>query len=290
MASHTREALLARCRELETRNEALQTRCEDLQSRVDELQAAGHKTLDLLGFVAHELKSPLASAVMSVHMVKDGYLGPIDPAQARALETAAQSLEYLQDMIRNYLDLSRLEKGELRANRTYFPLHTRVLQPVLAELEHPLARRQMAVENRIPTGKVVYADANLLRIVYENLLSNACKYGREGGRVLLEAEEGAGEVLLSVQNDGPGIAPEEVPLLFGKFSRLHHDEHAASRGTGLGLYICKEIVGEHGGRIGVQSERGRWVRFSFTLPAGPNEPAGTDEEADGGASHALSRS
>jgi signal transduction histidine kinase len=267
------------------RNAALQAKCEGLQTRVDELQTASHRTLDLLGFVTHELKSPLASAVMSLYMVKDGYLGPIDPAQARALEAAGQSLEYLQDMIRNYLDLSRLEKGELRANRTYFPLHARVVQPVLAEMQQPLARRQMAVEVRIPAGKVVYADANLLRIVYENLLSNACKYGREGGRILLEVEEGAGEVTLSVQNDGPGIAPEQAPLLFEKFSRLHHEEHAATQGTGLGLYICKEIVQKHGGRIGVQSEMGHWVRFRFNLPTGPGELARANSQEDTYASH-----
>ena len=276
-AGHTREALLARCRELEARHEVLQARCEALQARADELQAASHSYLDLLAFVAHELKSPLASAVMSLYLVKDGYLGPISPAQERSLETAGQSLEYFQDMIRNYLDLSRLEKGELQTNPTYFPLRDRVVAPVLAGMERPLERRGMVVEDRIPTGKVVYADATLLRIVYENLLSNAVKYGREGGRIVLEAEEGAGALVLSVQNDGPGIAQEHVPQLFQRFSRLHGAEHNAVRGTGLGLYICREIVEKHGGRIDVQSEVGQWVRFSFTLPDGPDEPLVTHQ-------------
>ena len=270
-AEHTWEALLARCRGLEARNEALQT-------RVDELTAASHSYLDLLAFVAHELKSPLASAVMSLYLVKDGYLGPISPAQERSLETAGQSLEYFQDMIRNYLDLSRLEKGELKPSPTFFPLRDRVVAPVLAEMERPLERRGMVVEDRIPAGKVVYADATLLRIVYENLLSNAVKYGHEGGRIVLEAEERAGALLLSVHNDGPGIAPEQVPLLFQRFSRLSDAEHNAIRGTGLGLYICREIVEKHGGQIGVQSEMGHWVRFSFTLPDGPDERVVTHRE------------
>ncbi len=269
---------MARCRELEARDEALQAQCEALQARVDELMAASHSYLDLLAFVAHELKSPLASAVMSLYLVKDGYLGPISPAQERSLEMAGQSLEYFQDMIRNYLDLSRLEKGELQTDPTYFPLHDRVVEPVLAEMERPLERRGMVVQDRIPAGKVVYADANLLRIVYENLLSNAVKYGREGGRIVLEAEKGAGELVLSVQNDGPGIAPEQVALLFRRFSRLDNADQPAARGTGLGLYICREIIEKHGGRIGVQSEMGQWVRFSFTLPDGPDEPVVTHQE------------
>lgn len=258
--------------ELWSRCDALQARCQELQTRVDELEAVNRNYMDLLGFVAHELKSPLASAVMSLYMVKDGFLGPISPAQAQALETASQSLEYFQDMIRNYLDLSRLEKGELHVNRTFFPLQSRVVGPVLDEMVQALERQRMVVENRIPAGKVVYADANLLRIVYENLLSNAVKYGREGGTILLEAGERDGSTVLSVQNEGVGISPDEVPRLFKRFSRLYQEEHAARRGTGLGLYICKEIVEKHGGRIGVQSEPGRWVRFDLTLPAGPDAP------------------
>jgi signal transduction histidine kinase len=278
-AGHAQEALAARCHELEALNRGLQARCEELLARLDERETTSLNYLDLLGFVAHELKSPLAAAVMSVYMVKDGYLGPISPALARALETAGQSLEYFQDMIRNYLDLSRLEKGELRANQTYFPLQSRVVQPVLAELERPLERRQMVVEDRIPPGKVVYADANLLRIVYENLLSNAVKYGRQGGTILLEAGEKDSKQVLSVQNDGPGIALDEVPRLFQRFSRIHHDEHSTVRGTGLGLYICKEIVEKHGGRIDVQSELDHWVRFTFTLPSRPDEPPESGEAA-----------
>jgi len=241
-------------------------RIEDLQKAVEGLQAQNRSYMDMLGFVAHELKNPLTSAVMSLYTVKDGYLGPITPAQEKSLESVAISLEYFQDMIRNYLDLSRLEKGELQVTKTYFPLQTRVVQPVLGDLERALARRGMAVVNCIPEGKVVHADANLLRVVYENLVGNAVKYGLDGGAILLEAQEEGDSVILTVQNDSSGIPPEQVSRLFGKFSRLDSAEHAGKRGTGLGLYICKEIVEKHGGTIWVESEMGAWVRFRFTLP------------------------
>ena len=247
-----------------------------LRARCEELEAVNRNYMNILGFVAHELKSPLASAVMNLYMIKDGFLGPVSPAQDHALETACQSLEYFEDMIRNYLDLSRLEKGELRVVKTYFPLQSRIIRPVLEEMVQALERQRMVVEDRTPAGKVVYADANLLRIVYENLLSNAVKYGLEGSTILLEAEEGGSGVALSVQNEGPGIPPEEMPRLFQRFSRLYQPEHASRRGTGLGLYICKEIVEKHGGEIGVRSEPGRWVRFHFTLPAGPGAQGGAD--------------
>jgi signal transduction histidine kinase len=246
-------------RESEHRQTKLEAESEDLRS-------TNHNYMEVLGFVAHELKNPLASAVISLYTVKDGYLGEITPSQRKSLAAVARSLEDLQDMIRNYLDLSRLEMGGLEITKTYFPLHDRVIQPILAELEGELHRRQMTVEDCIAAGKVVYADAALLKIVYGNLLSNAVKYGLEGGRIHLEAQENGRTVTLSVCNDSSGIPPDQIAHLFRKFSRLPNPEHANQRGTGLGLYICREIVAKHGGAIWADSRMGEWVKFSFTLP------------------------
>jgi two-component system NtrC family sensor kinase len=243
-------------------------RIAELEALNQELQATNRSYMEMLGFVAHELKNALATAVLSLYTVKDGYLGEITPAQERGLESVARSLEDLQDMIRNYLDLSRLEKGELEITKTHFPLHSRVVQPVLDELGGELQRRRMVLENGIPQGKVVYADAGLLKIVYCNLLTNAVKYGREGGRIWLDVREDEQTVTLGVGNDSLGIAPDQMPLLFQKFSRLYNPEYANQRGTGLGLYICREIVEKHGGAIWAESQMGEWVKFSVSLPKG----------------------
>ena len=240
----------------------------ELEALNQELLATNRNYMDMLGFVSHELKNALATAVLSLYTVKDGYLGAITPPQRRSLESVARSLEDLQDMIRNYLDLSRLEKGELEITKTYFPLQSRVVQPVLDELGGELQRRQMAVENGIPEGKVVYADAGLLKIVYCNLVANAIKYGREGGTIRLDVQEDEQTVTLSVGNDSLGITPDQMPLLFKRFSRLYNPEYANQRGTGLGLYICREIVEKHGGAIWAESQMGEWVKFSFSLPKG----------------------
>ena len=154
----------------------------------------------------------------------------------------------------------------MEISRNYFPLNARVVRPVLEELEGELKRRQTVVENRIPEGKVVYADASLLKIVYCNLLSNAVKYGMEGGTILLEAHGSGSALTFSVRNDSAGIPQDQIPLLFRKFSRLYNPEYADKRGTGLGLHICREILEKHGGAIWVDSQIGEWVQFSFTLP------------------------
>jgi signal transduction histidine kinase len=253
----------------------------ELQAINAQLGAVNRNYMEMLGFVAHELKNPLTSAMMGLHTVKDGYLGPVTTAQQESLQTVASSLDYFRDMIRNYLDLSRLEKGEVEAKKAYIPLHQRVLWPALADLARELEERQMVVEDRISEGKVVYADANLLRIVYENLLSNAANYGRQGGTILLEAQETTAHWILSVRNDGLGIPPDKLPMLFQKFGRLESPEHEGKRGTGLGLYICKEIVEAHGGEIWAESHEGEWVRFSFTLPMKANPIARAAGEGRG---------
>ena len=251
--------------QLERQRQEIERRQAELESISRELQRVNRNYMEMLGFVAHELKNPLASAIMSLHTVKEGYLGETTSAQRRSLESVARSLDYFDDMIKNYLDLSRLEKGEFQVNKRRVSLRD-VVAPVLEGLERGLQERQMVVDNRIREDTVVTADGNLLTIVYDNLLSNAIKYGRQGGSILLDAKNDSAEVMLVIQNEGEGIPPEMMGLLFGKFSRLDGPACAGKRGTGLGLYICKEIVEKHGGRIWADSRMGEWAKFSLTLP------------------------
>ncbi len=178
----------------------------------------------------------------------------------------AKSLDYFQDMVRNYLDLSRLEQGQLVVHKRPFRLVEAVIGPALEALDRQIAERQMTVENRVASDLTVNADPTLLRVVYDDLLSNAVKYGRAGGQILLEAERHGDRIVCSVRNDGEGIPPEKQAQLFKRFSRLDTPSATGKKGTGLGLYICKEIVEKHGGQIWVDSKMGEWVKFSFTLP------------------------
>ena len=237
-----------------------------LEKLNEELRTTNRNYMEMLGFVAHELKNPLGSAIMSLHTVKDGYLGELNAAQERSLESVAVSLDYFSEMIKNYLDLSRLEKGELNVQKVHVTLLTDVVEPVIEGLERGFEQKDMVLENHVGPQIELQADRDLLKIVYDNLLSNAIKYGREGGKVVLEAQDQGEMLRLSVSNQGPGIPPEKMPMLFKKFSRLDNPEYAGKKGTGLGLFICREIVEKHGGEIWAESELGQWARFIFTLP------------------------
>jgi signal transduction histidine kinase len=222
--------------------------------------------MEMLGFVTHELKNPLASAVLNVHTVKDGYIGELNETQKAALESVAKSLRYFREMIVNYLDLSRLEKGELRVNPTHVKVNADIITPIVEGLTRSLQEKKMILENCVTPTLELNADRDLLRIVYDNLLSNAIKYGRENGRIVLESREQAENVTLSVLNEGNGISSERMAQLFKKFSRLTGAEYAGKKGTGLGLYICREIAEKHGGKIWAESQVSAWTKFVIELP------------------------
>lgn len=252
--------------QLEKQRQEIDRHQKVLEKLNQELATTNRNYMEMLGFVAHELKNPLSSATLSLHTVKDGYLGELNASQKRSLASVASSLDYFDDMIKNYLDLSGLEKGELVVKKARVALVPEVIVPVLEGLERGLQAKQMIVENHISPELTPETDRDLLRIVYDNLLSNAIKYGREGGKVVLDGQENDSEVMLSVSNEGIGIPREGMPKLFRKFSRLDSPEARGKKGTGLGLYICSEIIKKHGGKIWAESQEGHWAKFIFTLP------------------------
>ncbi len=252
--------------QLQRQREQIEADRRALEKLNEDLQTTNRNYMEMLGFVSHELKNPLSSAIMNVHTVKDGYVGPLNETQKAALESVAKSLRYFREMIANYLDLSRLEKGELRVNPTRVALQSDVVAPIVEGLARALQEKRMTLENEIPPTLELNADRDLLRIVYDNLLSNAIKYGREGGKIVLTARANDGTVTLSVWNEGDGIPEDKMSLLFKKFSRIPGTSSAGKKGTGLGLYICKEIVEKHGGKIWAESQVGAWTKFSFELP------------------------
>jgi len=176
--------------------------------------------------------------------------------------------------VREYLDLARLEGGNLELNaRPVDDFVAGVVQPALEIVEAQVAARGMRLDWTPPEGALaVEVDTDLTKIVLVNLLSNAVKYGNEGGRIELSVSLNDDMLHLGVLNEGPGFPASELPRLFKKFSRLQTKELKSRKGTGVGLYTCWRIIHLHGGRIWAESEHGQWARFSFEIPQ-PLKPA-----------------
>ena len=173
---------------------------------------------------------------------------------------------YLLALIREYLDLARMEGGSLafRPRPSAFP--EEVVEPALELILPQLEARGMTLERSAPEGPEVQCDPDLLKIVLVNLLGNAVKYGWEGGILRLGVERRADRLRVTVWNQGPGFSAQERPRLFRKFSRLQAPELRARKGTGVGLYTAWRLVRLHGGSMDARSEPGQWAEFSLEIP------------------------
>lgn len=262
---------------LKERNQQLRSSRDDLERTANELQQWVKNYLEALEFINHELKNQIAAMKINLLAVRDGYVGSVTKEQHEALDDVGQAIHRAEEMILNYLNLSRIERGELQVRAR--PLHAEndVVRPLLGNFRGRLDAKGMHIEVEMEEDLFVQADPSLLQIVYDNLINNAIKYGREGGRVRITGAHRDGGAELHVWNDGPGVPQDRVAKLFGKFYRLQ-DPKEKERGTGLGLFIAREIVQRHGGEIRAESEPGHWIDFVFTLPV-------PDALLPGGAEH-----
>jgi len=235
--------------------------------RIEQLTAANQAYTEVLGFVSHELKNPVASMITDARVLSQGYLGPMDPKQVAKLEKLIKKGEYLLDLVRNYLDLARMESGTLQMEPRRVDLVAEILEPAIDLVLPQIQEKKQVLERTFALKSLeVEVDPILLKIVLVNFVGNASKYGNENGLIRIRLEREADGFLVGVYNEGPGWPPEERTKLFRKFSRLQTPELRTRKGTGLGLYTSWRIVHLHGGHIDAQSEHGRWAEFTVEIP------------------------
>ncbi|MFH1074767.1 MAG: cache domain-containing protein [Candidatus Firestonebacteria bacterium] len=214
----------------------------------EKLNAANKNYMDMIGFVSHQLKGILGSIVMNIYSIKEGFLGEINEKQKKAIDAVARILDYFENMVKNYLDLSRIEKGELEIKPVVLDFSEDSIKAAIQHFEKQAQERNIKIENNIPAGLKVFADKGLMLIVCDNLLSNAVKYGRKDGNIVLSYEAAEEEFFKFVfYNDSEPISNEKQDLLFKKFSRLPGTEKI--KGSGIGLFIIRQIVEKHSGKI-----------------------------------------
>jgi len=225
---------------------------ESLRISNEKLAAMNKSYVDLIGFVAHELKGILASAVMNAYAVRDGFLGMVNFKQRKALDSVARNLDYLDATVKKFLNLGRVERGELHVRKTELNLKKDVFDASISSLEAVAYRKNLSISNEISPDLNVQADPDLMQIVANNLVGNAMKYSPKTGRIRVTARPVNGKVEVDVYNDSTPISEEQRARLFRKFSRLDSPETKNVKGTGLGLYITKQIIEQHGGDIHVE--------------------------------------
>ncbi|MBN2302671.1 MAG: cache domain-containing protein [Lentisphaerae bacterium] len=255
----------AACRETDELIKAFNNMLKTLAEREENLKATNRNYMETLGFVTHELKSPIGSILNYLYLMRQHKLGPLTEKQEKAMRICGRSVDHVAEMIRHYLNLSRIENNEMEPHRTTVTVSRDILKPLLEDMEIVIQESELRIQNLVEPEITVEADANMLREVFENLLSNAVKYGKKNGLLSLKARAIDGVVEFEVRNDGPGIPREKLEKLFRKFSRVNNGG-SKEKGTGLGLFITKYIVELHGGTIRAESEENSETAFIFTLP------------------------
>jgi len=223
--------------------------------------------LDLMAIVSHELKSPVAVVHTTAQTLAKGYFGNLEPKQKEILETIIRNCQYLEDIIRSYIDLSKMELDDIEALNQKVNLVNDVIQNVLEIPEYSSNMKKMKLSTEFKIHPVIPGDPNLLQIVVTNLVNNAIKYGRENTEIKISVYQQDNNAVFSIYNEGVGISKEDIETkLFSKFGRLRQKGTEGVKGSGLGLYICKKIIEKHNGKLWAESVVGEFVNFFFTIP------------------------
>ena len=219
---------------------------------------------EFINTASHELRTPLTTAQMGIHLLLERAAGELTDKQEELLYLCRENCERLEKLLRDLLDLSKIEAGETAPDRK--PVSAAALVRNAAEsLRLQVETKGIKLDLDVPPDlPAVLADSSQIERVITNLISNAMRYTESSGEIRVTAVRCDGYVAVSVADTGCGIPPEYLPRIFERFVQV---PGALRGGAGLGLAISKSLVEAHGGQISVLSEAGRGTTFTFTLPA-----------------------
>ena len=226
---------------------------------------------NLVATVSHEIKTPLTSVRMALHLLLEKRMGVLSPRQTELLVTARDDSERLLRILNDLLDLTRLEEGntDLYKEKT---TPAEMVQGAADIMRESVTNRKFRLTCRIePELPPVLVDRQRINHIFTNFIDNAAKYSPAGGEIVVEAKRAEdGEVQFSVTDQGPGVPEDQQDRIFDRFYRVPGQ---AKKGAGLGLSIAREIVLAHGGRIGIRNGPSGGSEFYFVLPGENGEPS-----------------
>ncbi|MFW5866466.1 MAG: CHASE2 domain-containing protein [Armatimonadota bacterium] len=232
---------------------------------ISHLKQLDRMKMDLISFVSHELKNPIASLQGSCKLLTDR-LDIDDERTARLLEIAGRQARRMQYLVQDFLDLSRIEAGQqLSLNLVEIEDPRELIEGAIALCRRLSPERPVTVEVASQTPSFC-ADRNKLEAVIINLVENAAKYSPPDAAIDVTVHATDGEIVIAVKDEGAGIREEDLPKLFRSFQRVHDESYGQVSGTGVGLYICRHIMQAHGGEITVESTWGEGSIFKLNLP------------------------
>ncbi len=243
---------------------------ESFNAMADSLQKTEQQRREFIANISHELKTPMTTIAGYADGILDGVISRSEERQY--LTIISGESRRLARLVRRMLDVSQLQSLDLIKQKTPFDL-SESMRRVLVSMEKKITGRGLDVDVDIPEDPVmVLGDNDLLTQVVYNLLENAAKFASQGSTLFLGLARQGGKAIVTVQNTGPTIPPEELPLLFERFHKSDRSRSEDKDGVGLGLYIVRTILEQHHEKITAESENGV-TTFSFTVQlAGEENP------------------
>lgn len=236
-------------------------------SALEELKDVDSMKDEFISTASHELRTPLSVIRENISLIEDGVMGEIGAKQKEFLATSRQNVDRLSRILDNLLDISKIESHSLDLNRRMSDVAL-IAARAIEMLMEKSKRKNISIIAELPEKAMAWVDADQLLRVFINLIDNAVKYTPKGGNIWVRLEEAGGRIIVSIRDDGIGIAKEDLNRVFERFVRVERERSWAIRGSGLGLSICKGIVEMHGGTIWAESKEGKGATIKFILPRG----------------------
>jgi signal transduction histidine kinase len=268
----TNRSLHTQTKELEKANKELTTKEQELAKAYDTLKESEKAKEEFISMVSHELKTPIVPIkVYSEMLLKTDSLGILNAKQRKAMQTVARSIEKLDVLVGDVLDVYKLDIGKLTLSK-YDADVTELINRTISDLTSITVEKQIELKSDIRTAKddSVFCDPKRIEQVLSNLVKNSVDFVPDkGGRIIIRVERvqnANSEFIFTVEDNGIGITAEERLRLFDKFYQVDTSVTRKHGGTGLGLAICRGIVEAHGGKIWVDDNYTNGASFKFTIP------------------------
>jgi PAS domain S-box-containing protein len=220
---------------------------------------------DFISIASHQLRTPATAVKMYLSMLLDGYAGKMNDKQAEYIRMAFNSNERQLHIVNDLLSTASAEAGKLRLTVSRVNV-SKLVKRVVDEFLPTFKERKQTIHVNIAEGGFLRADSSYLKMVIENLLSNASKYTDRGGHITVTLENKERSIVLKVKDTGVGINAAQEAKLFRKFSRIDNPLSSEAGGSGIGLYLLKQIIDLHGGEVSVKSKEGQGTTFTVRLP------------------------
>lgn len=245
--------------------EQLEMRASGLLAEREHLMELNVAKDEFISLASHQLRTPATGVKQYIGMLLQGFMGDVSEMQRIGLQKAYESNERQLKIVNDLLLVARVDAGKVILTKGPCDV-TQLIRDVAGEQQTEIETRSQQLCLRLPPSLILPVDGRFLRMVLENLVTNASKYSDDRLPITIRARRYGNKAHISVTDKGVGIRKSDLPKLYQKFSRIYNDRSALVDGTGLGLYWSKKIIELHNGELRVRSQTGKGSTFTIALP------------------------